>query len=137
MATAVPVAQPQSAPHHQPKIKSEQEVREQWAADPQVRRHRTAEIAGEQDRAEDRGRRDGIEHRAHDGDDTKASRQRFARTVADPVHRFRDNRPRHQLDGAIEQQEYDNETAEKTAHPERGLRNRRGLSDRSHGSLHW
>src|SRR6185436_12872334 len=96
----IPVAQPQPAPYHQAEIKPEQRVREQGAADPHMRGHGAAEIAGEQDRAEDRGRRNRIEHGADDGDEAKAPRHRFTRTIAHPVHGFGDDRPRHQLDGA-------------------------------------
>src|SRR5260370_1376612 len=91
-----------------------------------MRCDRAAEITGQEDRAEDRGRRDRVENGADQCDDTKASRQRFARTIADPVHRFRDNGPRHQLDGAVEQHEHNNETAENPAHPDRGFRHRIG-----------
>src|SRR4051812_28017735 len=61
----VPVAQPQPAPHHQAEIEPEQSVAEQRAADPKVRRDCASEIAGQQDRAQDRGRRHSIEHGAH------------------------------------------------------------------------
>src|SRR5712671_1807185 len=130
-----PVAQPQPAPHHQAEIKPEQDVAEQRAADPQMRCHRAAEITGQEDRAKNGGRRDRVENGADQRHDSEAPRQSFARTVADPVHRFRDDGPRHQLDGAVEQHEYNNETAENAAHPERGFRDRSGLSNRRHGSL--
>src|SRR5229473_7180300 len=125
-----PVAEPQPAPHHQAQIEPEQRVGEQRAADPHMRRHRAAEVASQQDRAQDRGRRDRIEDGAGDGNDAEGSRETFARTIAHPVHRFRDDRPWHQLDRAVEQHEYDDEAAEKTAGPKRGPGDRRGLNDR-------
>src|SRR6476646_8049382 len=100
-----------------------------------MRCHCATEIAGQQDCTEDRCRRNGIEHGADDGDDTKASREILARTVAHFVHRFRDDRPRHQLDGTVEQQEYDNKTAEHAAEPARRFRDWHGLGDISHGLL--
>src|SRR2546430_129393 len=51
------VAQPQPAPHHHAEVKPEQRVREQRAVDPHMGCDRPAEIAGEQERTEDRGRR--------------------------------------------------------------------------------
>jgi hypothetical protein len=94
-----------------------------------------AEVTGQQDRADERGRRNRIEHGAGDGDDPEGPRQRFARTIADPVHGFRDDRPRHQLDGAFEQQEHDDEAAENAAGQERGFRDRCGPGNRRHGFL--
>ena len=96
-------------------------MREQRAADAHVRCHCATEIAGQQDRAEDRGWRERIEQRADDGDDAETPRQRFAGALAHPVHRFRDNRPGHELDRAIEQQEDDDETAENAPRHKRAL----------------
>src|SRR5882762_11894919 len=48
-----PVTEPQPAPHHQAQIEPEQCVGEQRAADPHMRCHRAAEIAGQQDRAQE------------------------------------------------------------------------------------
>src|SRR5450631_2163359 len=63
-ALQVPVAQPEPTPQHQAEIEPEQRMGEQRTADPQVRGHRAAEIAGQQDRTQDRGRRDCVEHSA-------------------------------------------------------------------------
>src|SRR5436190_21710843 len=51
------VTQPEPAPHHQTEIEAEQREREQRTVDPQMGCDRAAEIAGEQDRTQDRGRR--------------------------------------------------------------------------------
>jgi len=93
------------------------------------------EIAGQQDRPEDRGRRDRMENGAEKADRAQASRKTFARTVPHSVHRFRDNRPRHQLDGAVEQHEQDDESAENAAHPPRRSGNRRGDGHRRRGFI--
>ena len=134
-AAQIAVAQPQPSPYHQAEIKSEQRVREQGTADPHMRGHRATEIAGEQDGAEDRGRRDRIEHGADDGDEAEAPRQRFARTIAHPVHGFGDDRPRHQLDGAVDHQEHDDEAAHDAAGPACGLGGWKGFGDDGHDAL--
>src|SRR5690349_11632726 len=81
------VAQPQPGPQHQAEIEPEQRVREQRAIDPDVRCDGATEIAGEQDRTEDRRRRHRIEQGADDGDEAKAARKTIACTVAHLVHR--------------------------------------------------
>src|SRR4051794_5141090 len=100
-----------------------------------MRGDRATEIAGEQNRAQDRGRRHRIEHGADDGDDPQAARERFAGAIAHSVHRVGNDRPRHQLDGAVEHQEYDDQTAENSAAPARWLRDRHVCCDRGHGLL--
>src|SRR5674476_966592 len=70
-AAQAPVAQPQPAPHHQPEIEPEQRMGEQRAANPYMRGHGAAEIAGQQDCTENRGRRDRIENSAGHGDDAE------------------------------------------------------------------
>src|ERR1700694_94476 len=65
----VRVAQPEPAPYYQPKIEPVQRVGKERTGDPPMRCHRGAEIAGQQDRAENRGGRDRVENGAHDGDD--------------------------------------------------------------------
>src|ERR1700733_10000857 len=95
------IAQPQAAPHHHAEIETEQNVGEQRASDSHMRSHRAAEIAGHQDRSDERGRRESVKRRAHQADRAKASREAFARSIAHPVHRLRDNWPRHELDRAI------------------------------------
>src|SRR5215203_6138640 len=102
-----------------------------------MRGHRAAEIAREQDRAEDRGRRYRVERGADDGDEAEASRQRFARTIAHSVHGFGDDRPRHQLDGAVDQQEHDDETAENAAGPARRPGGWEGFGDGGHDVSPW
>src|SRR5262249_8586566 len=61
--------------------------------DGQVSDEGVAEIGGPEDRADDRGRRDRGHRDAGAGDGAKRTRQRVARTIADPVDRFDDRRP--------------------------------------------
>jgi hypothetical protein len=100
-----------------------------------MRRHRASEIAGQKDRPEDRGRRDRIHNGADERDCAEASRQTFARAIAHPVHRFSDNRPGHQLDGAVEQHEYDDNAAENAPQPTRRSGDRHGLGIRRRGPV--
>src|SRR5882724_11168278 len=110
------VAQIEPAPDHQPEIGAEQDVAEQRAADAQMGGDGAAEIAGQQDGAEHGSSREGIEDRRDEGQDAERARQ--ARRDAELGRRLDDDIQRDQLDGAVEQQEDDDQAAQDAPGPD-------------------
>src|SRR6266567_7985417 len=86
---------------------------------------RSAEIAGQQDRAEHRSARKRIESGAEQREN--AERAREAWRDADLFRRRNNDIERDQFDDTIEEQEQDHQAAHDAAGPARGVRDRNGL----------
>jgi CheY-like chemotaxis protein len=112
------VAQPQPAPQNQAEPEAEQGVREQRMVEPHVARHGAAHQAGQQDCAEQRRARPGIEGRAAQGNDAEQAGKAVARRIAEILQAVGDRLDRHHLDGTVHRQEHDGEAAQDAACPE-------------------
>jgi len=69
------IAQIQSAPEQYAYIDRKENVTEEWKPDAQVGCDGATEVAGEQNRAENRGSRDGVEDNADQLDDSESWRE--------------------------------------------------------------
>ena len=116
------ISQPQSAPHQQAEIDAEQRVAEQRIAEAQMAGDRAAKQAGQQDRTQSGGARPGVERRADQHDDAQQTGEGVGGRVTQLLQAVGDGLDRHHLDGAVHQQEQDDQAAHHAAGPEQGRR---------------